>query len=73
MKGRNHMNVNFATKFLIRRYGSDKEKHFKIHIKSVHEGKKPHECELWGKVFPKIYSLKQDMESICEGNKLYYI
>ena len=52
MRGRNLMNVNIATKYLMKNKTSS-------HIESVHEGKKPYECDICGKVFPKMYPIKQ--------------
>ena len=49
----------------------DKGKHFKIHIESVHEGKKPHECEICNETFDGEEQLQIHIQSVHEAKKRY--
>ena len=49
----------------------DEEQNFKSHIESVHEGKKPYECDICGKVLDEEQNFKSHIESVHEGKKSY--
>jgi predicted SprT family Zn-dependent metalloprotease len=64
VRDRNFKNTNIATKDLMKNKSKSK-------IESVHEGKKPYECDIFGKVFDEEQNFKRHIESVHEGNKPY--
>ena len=64
MKERSLSNVKFAV------LNSFSHKHnLKVHMKPVHEGSKPHECEICDVCIAEKAKLKKHIESVHEGNK----
>ena len=45
---------------------TDREENLKNHVESVHKGNKPYKCDICGKQFQFIYSMKHHAESIHE-------
>ena len=45
--------------------------HLKVHIRTVHEGKKDHICDSCGKGFPVAGKLKQHIHIVHDGRKDY--
>ena len=64
------MTKNCCVKFFIldTKHCLDKQ-HFKIHIKSVHVGKKPYECELCNETFDKEKHFKIHIKSVHKWKK----
>ena len=59
-----HLNVTFVVKYQIK-------KNFKSHIESVHERKKPYECDICGKVLDEEQNFKSHIESVHERKQPY--
>ena len=68
-KSASDQNENKIFKCELCQYFSFKRGHLKVHITSIHEGKKPFKCEFCDKAFSQKSKMKIHIASIHEGKK----